>query len=203
LEVVDVAYFDKNPFGKIPQGWFDENQFIENLTHAQKWVLTCLSSYIWRMSFPLDDSFNSKLLAKLYDKNALLVTPMAERTIAKKTGFNRATICTAIDKFEEFGAVVKISGKKGPARYNLYIMGFERRRKSEGKLVKRVDYQFSNSPILRKGGKIPEDLIEYIRCSHITESKQVSDTKVPGYDRRLGDILFDNDSCLVNGGFSD
>ena len=65
--------YDKNSYGKIPHGWFDQNQFIEGLTKAQRWILVCLAAYIWRSKIPNPDYEIDKELVRLYEKNRLLI----------------------------------------------------------------------------------------------------------------------------------
>jgi hypothetical protein len=182
--------FENISFGKIPHGWFNDNEFINQLTNAEKWILACISSFIYR-SRKIDPKFPpSKKLTFLYSINGLLVSMISERTIADKCNFNRGTVCKAIDKFDEYGAVIKISGKKGKGYSNLYIMGFERREKVKKEKTIRTDFLFSNSPVLRSGQKIPDDIKEFIRDRYNKIDNYFPNLKMPGYDSNLGDLIF-------------
>ncbi|MBW2076245.1 MAG: hypothetical protein JRI71_01580 [Deltaproteobacteria bacterium] len=90
--------YDNSSFGKIPHGWFEENGFINNITLAERWILTCLASYIWR-SKKADPHYEiDKALVRLYKENNVLITLLPERSIARKCGLNRSTVCKAIGK---------------------------------------------------------------------------------------------------------
>jgi len=187
--------FENSSFGKIPHGWFDDNEFINQITNAEKWILACISSFIYRSRELIPDFPPSKKLTFLYSINGLLVSMISERTIADKCNFNRGTVCNAIDKFDDYGAVIKIPGKKGKGYSNLYIMGFERREKIKEKKMKRTDFLFSDSPILRSGKKIPDDIKEFIRDRYNTADNYFPEIKMPDYDLSLGNLIFNLKLC--------
>lgn len=178
--------------GKIPRAWFNDNDFITSLTPGEKWVLTCLTTYIWRVPKARSKNPIEHALCFLYSGKHLLVTHMSERTISDKCGLNRSTVCNAISKLDDFGAVIKIQGKRGKSFSNLYILGFELRGKS-GK----NDRLFSNSPVLRAGGKMPEDMKDFIRLNYDLRNQKLYFHVLPGYEEYIGTLLFSENSPLI------
>jgi hypothetical protein len=181
--------------GRIPRGWFDGNRFIESLTPSEKWVLACLVTFVWRVPYEQKDSRAANTLAYLYREKEQLVTLMSERTLAGKCGLNRSTVCAAIDKLDDFGAAIRISGTKGRGASNLYISGYESRSGSKGE--KRSDRLFSESLILRNGGKIPEDIKEIIRNDRNRRGTKLWMSTIQPYNEFFGALLFSEISPLV------
>ena len=181
--------------GQIPRGWFTENEFIESLTRSERWVLACLVTYVWRMPYEQDGNLIANRLAYLYRDKEQLVTLMSERTLAEKCGLNRSTVCAAIEKLDDFGAAIRISGNKGKGASNLYILGYESRSGSKGE--KRSDRLFSESLILRNGGKIPEDIKEIIRNDGNRRGTKLWMSTIQPYGEWLGALLFSPISPLV------
>ena len=146
-----TKYNEHASFGQIPKSWFKGNEFIKNLTNGERWILTYLTTHVWRldkadMRFPA-----SKLISYLYRENRLLVSLMNQREISDKCGVNRSTLISAIKKFDDIGAVICISGGGGTGHSNLYLMGFEHREKMSD-YSRKTDYWFSNCPSIASGG---------------------------------------------------
>lgn len=181
--------------GKIPRGWFHGNRFIEDLTPSEKWVLTCLVTHIWRVPKEQRDNPAANILAYLYRDKELLVTLMSERVIADKCALNRSTVCAGIDKLDDYGAAVRISGSKGKGASNLYILGYESRSGDNGE--KRTDRLFSESLILRNGGKIPDDIKEFIRDDRSRRGTKLWNSNLRAYGELFGALLFSEISPLV------
>jgi biotin operon repressor len=181
--------------GKIPRGWFNGNKFIESLTPSERWVLACLVAYVWRVAYEQKDNPAANTLAYLYRDKEQLVTLMSQRTIAEKCGLNRSTVCAAIDKLDDSGAAIRISGNKGKDASNLYILGYESRGGTKGE--KRSDRLFSESLILRNGGKIPEDIKETIRNDRARRGTKLWMSMIQPYNEFLGALLFSPISPLV------
>jgi len=178
--------------GKIPRCWFSNNDFMISLTPGEKWVLTCLTTYIWRVPKARSKSPIEHTLCFLYSGKHLLVAHMSERTIADKCGLNRSTVCNAISKFDDSGAAIKIPGKRGKSFSNLYILGFELRDKSGNS-----DRFFSNSPSLMAGGKMPEDIKDFIRLNYDSQTQKLYFHVLPEYDEFVGTLLFSERSPLI------
>jgi hypothetical protein len=190
--------FNDNHFGKIPHGWFDDNEFIRRLTPIERWIMVCLASYIWRSEKADPDYEIDKKLVRLYRDNGLLITLMSERTIATKCGHNRSTVCGAIDKFDDLGALIRVPGRKGKGFSNLYIMGLVGMHKEKDGRVSRKDERlFSDSPVLRPGGKIPEDVKDFIRSNFMQKCHVLRLTKLPGYNRQIFPLIFESNSPLI------
>jgi hypothetical protein len=117
---------------------------------------------------------------------------MSERTIADKCGLNRSTVCDAISKFDDFGAAIKIPGKRGKSFSNLYILGFELRDKS-----RKNDRLFTNSPILMAGEKIPKNIKNFIRLNYDSQTQKLYFHVLPEYDEFVGTLLFSETSPLI------
>lgn len=190
--------FNDNHFGKIPHGWFDDNAFIKGITRSERWILVCLASYIWR-SEKVDPNYDiDKKLVRLYKDNGLLMTLISERTVAEKCYLNRSTICDAIDKFDDVGALIKIPGRKGKGFSNLYIMGLEKRTSDKnGRGIKKHEFLFSDSPILRAGGRIPDDVKDFLRSNYSQKTEVLRLTNLPGFNKRLFALIFRSDSPLI------
>jgi hypothetical protein len=184
-------------FGKIPHGWFDENEFIRSLTPVERWIMVCLASYIWRSEKVDPDYEIDKRLVRFYRDNGLLVTLMSERTIATKCGHNRSTVCDAIDKFDDLGALIRVPGRKGKGFSNLYIMGLVRMRKEDGRVSRKDENLFSDSPVLRAGGRIPDDVKDFIRSNFMQKRDVLRLTKLPGHNRQIFSLIFDSNSPLI------
>ena len=193
-----MSDFYGNHFGKIPHGWFDENQFINRITRADKWILACLASYIWR-SEKIDTDYEiDRELVRLYKENGLLVTLMSERTLARKCDLNRSTVYEAIGRFDDVGAVIRLSGKKGKGFSNVYIMGLQRMTlEKNGRIRKMDEYLFSDSPVLRAGGRIPDDVKDFIRANFSKRCEVLRKTKLAGYNELIFPLIFNNDSPLI------
>jgi hypothetical protein len=187
-----------NHFGKIPHGWFDDNEFIQSLTPAERWIMVCLASYIWRSEKPDPEYAIDKKLVRLYRENGLLVTLMSQRTIESKCGHNRSTVCNAIDRFDDVGAVIKVPGRKGKGFSNLYIMGLTGLKKQKnGRVSARDEYLFSNSPVLRSGGEIPEDVKDFVRSNYNKKMGILRFANLPGFDKPLYPLIFGEQSPLI------
>jgi hypothetical protein len=190
--------FNDNHFGKIPHGWFDENEFMCSLTPAERWIMVCLASYIWRSEKADPEYEIDKKLVRLYRDNGLLITLMSERTIAEKWGHNRSTVCGAIDRFDDMGALIKVPGKKGKGFSNLYIMGLARITKDKsGRVSKKEEQLFSNSPVLRAGGRIPDDVKDFLRSNYAQRVEVLRSTNLPGFNRPVFPLIFRSDSPLI------
>jgi hypothetical protein len=185
-------------FGKIPHGWFDDNAFIKRLTRSERWILVCLASYIWR-SMKIDPEYEiDKKLVRLYKDNWLLMTLMSERTLAEKCYLNRSTVCDAIDKFDDAGALIKIPGRKGKRLSNLYILGlYQPTKDKSGRVIRQQEFLFSDSPILRAGGRIPDDVKEFLRSNYSQRYEDLRLTNLPGFNRPLFPLIFRTDSPLI------
>jgi hypothetical protein len=187
-----------NHFGKVPHGWFDDNEFIESLTPAERWIMVCLASYIWRSERVDPELEFSKKLVRLYRENGLLITLMSQRTIETKCGHNRSTVCNAIDKFDDTGAVIKVPGRKGKGFSNLYIMGFASLKKEKnGRVSRKDEYLFSDSPVLRSGGRIPDDVKDFVRSNYNKKVGILRFTDLPGFNKTLYPLIFGKDSPLI------
>jgi len=190
--------FNDNHFGKIPHGWFDDNEFIRRLTPIERWIMVCLASYIWRSEKEDPDYEIDHTLVRLYRDNGLLITLMSERAIAKKCGHNRSTICDAIDKFDDIGALIRVPGRKGKGFSNLYIMGLVKLHKEkDGRVNRKEEHLFSNSLVLRAGGRIPDDVKDFIRSNFMQKRDVLRLTKLPGYDREILSLIFKSGSPLI------
>ena len=189
-------------FGKIPHGWYNNNKFFNRrskiLTNADRDVLTCLTTLIWRLERPHKDYPLSKLLCNLYQNMDLLIAHIGQREIEKKTGYNRSTIISSIDKLEDYGAVIKVSGRKGKGFSNAYFMGFKRMDKDEYGKEKNIELLFSISPILKAGEKIPIEIRDFIRENYQKDRKALFQNPVPPFDDYLLRLLFDPKSKLVS-----
>lgn len=199
-----MSFYSNNDtsFGKIPHGWYNNNKFFNKrskiLTNADRDVLTCLTTLIWRLERPHKDYPLSKLLCHLYQNMDLLVAHIGQREIEKKTGYNRSTIIASIDKLEDYGAVIKVSGKKGKGFSNAYFMGFKRTDKDRNGKEKNVELLFSISPILKAGEKIPTEIRDFIRDNYQKDRKALFQNPVPPFDDYLLPLLFDPKSKLIS-----
>ncbi len=189
-------------FGKIPRGWYNNNKFFNRrskiLTNADRDVLTCLTILIWRLERPNKDYPLSKLLCYLYQNMDLLVAHIGQREIGEKTGYNRSTIIASIDKLEDYGAVIKVSGRKGKGFSNAYFMGFKRKDKDDYGKEKNVELLFSISPILKAGEKIPIEIQDFIRDNYQKDRKALFQNPVPPFDDYLISLLFNPKSKLLS-----
>ena len=183
--------------------WLVQQQQILNrrskiLTNADRDVLTCLTAHIWRLEKPHKDYPGSKILCNLYNNKDLLVARMSQRDIQNKTGFNRSTIIASIDKLEDYGAVIKVSGRKGKGFSNAYFMGFKQKDKDDYGKEKIVELLFSISPVLKAGEKIPIEIRDFIRDNYEKDHKALFQNPVPPFDDYLFPLLFNPKSKVLS-----
>ena len=198
-----MSFYDNKDtsFGKIPHGWYHENKFFNKrskiLTHADRDILIFLTARIWRLERPHKDYPLSRLLSRLYN-NGLLIAHIGQRDIVERTGYNRSTVIASIDKLEDYGAVIKLSGRKGKGFSNAYILGFENKDKDQAGKDKRVELLFSISPILKAGEKVPVEIRNFIRDNYNKDRKALFQKPVPPFDEYLMPLLFSPKSNLVS-----
>jgi DNA-binding MarR family transcriptional regulator len=150
----------KNGFLIFDKRWNYDNRFFRLLSSAEFRIMIYLLSSALRTS-KRDQRFKrGELVAILYQVNKLLVANVSTRTIAERTGRNRSTVCKALDKFDEIGAVIKINEPIDGASNNIYLLGFE---DYNGEIDGKHDYFFVDSIPLFKGEAMPDRYKQYIR----------------------------------------
>lgn len=196
-----MTFYDNRDtsFGKIPHGWYHGNKFFNKrskiLTSSDRDILVFLTAHIWRLKKPHMDYPLSGLLCRHY-KKGLLIAHIDERTIAERTGYNRSTIIASIDKLEDYGALIKLSGRKGKGFSNAYILGFESKDHDQRGKDKRVELLFSISPILKSGEKIPVEIQDFIRNNYNQDHKALFLRPVPPFNEYLLPLIFNPKSRL-------
>jgi DNA-binding MarR family transcriptional regulator len=135
------------------KSWIHENKFCQSLSHAEFRILIYLLSSGLKISKKDERFKRSELIASLYQKNKLLTVNASQRRIAEKCNANRATVYKALNKFKDFGAVIKIPDGKENGANDYYIIGFENHRKDK---AGKQEYYLVDSIPIRTGQKLPE-----------------------------------------------
>jgi len=145
------------------KSWIHDNEFCQSLSHAEFRILIYLLSSVIKTS-KRDPRFKrGDLVAALYQSNQLLVVNASQRKIAEKCNADRATVYKALNKFKEFGAVIKIPDGKETGANDFYIVGFENHRKDkDGK----QEYYLVDSIAIRAGQKLPDKVKSYIQRAY-------------------------------------
>lgn len=147
-------------FFVFDKSWIHDNKFFQSLSHADFRILIYLLSSGLKTSRKDPRFKRGDLLAALYQSNNLLVVNASQRKIAEKCNANRATVYKALNKFKEFGAVIKIPDGKETGANDFYIIGFENHRKDkDGK----QEYYLVDSIPIRAGQKLPDKVKNFIQ----------------------------------------
>jgi DNA-binding MarR family transcriptional regulator len=142
------------------KSWIQENQFMQSLSHAEYRIMVYLLSSALKISKRDARYKRGELIASLYQRNHILFANVSQSTIADRCGINRATAYKALKKFNDIGAVIKMSeGGKGESN-DYFIIGFENHRQDkDGK----QEYYLIDSIPIRNGRELPDHIKEFIR----------------------------------------
>jgi DNA-binding MarR family transcriptional regulator len=176
----------QNGFLIFDKRWIHENEFFRSLSHAEFRVMVYLLSSVLRVSKKDKRYKRGELIAFLYQENKLLVVNATTRTIAEKSNVNRSTVCKALERFNDYGAAIKICDGIDGGTNNLYLLGFEDMNAEDGK----EDYFFVDSILIKSGTKMPDTIKTFIRdnykdTSFLDRSLSVRD------QRNVFQLLFD------------
>ena len=174
----------QNGFLIFDKRWIHENEFFRSLSHAEFRVMVYLLSSVLRVSKKNLSYKNGELIAYLYQNSQLLVVNVSYAKIAEKCKVNRATVYRALNKFNEVGAVIKISGEKEKHTNNFYILGIENKQGED-----KLPYFFIDSIPISSGEKMPDDIKAFI-CKNYMDRKTLFNTELDGYGKKLALILF-------------
>jgi hypothetical protein len=146
-------------FYVFDKSWFQENEFMHSLSHAEFRIMVYLLSSALKLS-KRDTRFKrSKWLVDLYQNNHLLLVNVSQRTIADRCSADRKTVINTLKKFNEYGALLTISNGEEKGN-NVYLIGFENpSQHKEGK----QDYYLIDSIPIRSGGRLSEETINLIK----------------------------------------
>ena len=176
----------QNGFLIFDKRWIHENEFFKSLSHAEFRVMVYLLSSVLRVSKKDKRYKRGELIAFLYQENKLLVVNVTTRTIAEKSNVNRSTACKALDRFDDSGAVIKISDGAEKSANNLYLLGFEDFNAEDGK----EDYFFVDSIPIKSGTKMSDTIKTFIRDNY--KDKSFLDRSLSVRDQRnIFQLLFD------------
>jgi len=172
-------------YSKIPNGWFDENKFIKNITPAQRWILTGLTSNIHRRKEPRHtDSLMIKKICGLTKYNRLLISYISYDKMIDKFKVDRKTLDKAIKVFKDYGAVVQIYNGKKNNYSAMYIIGMTQTMDNKSN-----EFLLSDSNFLRDGDKTPTNIIEHIQ-KHYDDFNGLHKISIEPYNQMVGTILF-------------
>ena len=144
------------------KAWMIDNKFFESLTHAEFRIMVYLLSSTLKITKSDKKYKQGDLFAKLYHKNRLLVVNTSTPKIAERSKTSRTAVCTALNKFHDYGAAIRISSGGKLGENNLYIVGFR------GKLYDERDYfYFIDSIPLKNGDPMPENLKRSIETRYM------------------------------------
>ena len=176
----------QNGFLIFDKRWILEDEFFRSLSHAEFRVMVYLLSSVLRVSKKDKRYKRGELIAFLYQENKLLVVNVTTRTIAEKSKVNRSTVCKALDRFDDSGAVIKITDRAEKSANNLYLLGFEDMNAEDGK----EDYFFVDSIPIQRGNKMPDTIKKFIRDNY--KNKSFLNRRLSLRDQRnVFQVLFD------------
>ena len=145
------------------KSWIHDNEFCQSLSHAEFRILIYLLSSAIKTSKRNYKYKRDELIASLYQRNKLLIVNASQRRIAEKCNADRKTVYMALNKFKEFGAVIKIPDGKENGANDYYIIGFENHRKDkDGK----QEYYLVDSISIRAGQKLPDNFKNFIQRAY-------------------------------------
>ena len=168
-------------YSKLDNNWFSKDGPLQCLTVDEKVLLIYLSTIIIMKS-------------SVYENSGLLYAKPNTDTIQKVCGFKNFRRWQATKGLDEKGVAIKVPNK---GRHNIYLLGmvdtgYEKLRDQKGydatKNMKERLF-FLESKYVQKFGKMPSDIIDFIR-DNCRYSKIIRSTKVEGYNNYLFDILF-------------
>ena len=178
-------------YTKIDNSWWSEGGPFTRLTPDEQTILLYLATITIRTG-------------PLYERCGLLYAKARTDTIEKRCNIKNFRRWKAMEALEEKGFVVTIR-KRGT--HNLYLLGmvdasYRRIRDQNGydevKMMKE-DLLFADSKYIEKFGKIPTDIISYIKDNH-KDSEMLRDTIIDGYGHSLFDTLFNPEIGVVDPG---
>lgn len=138
------------------KSWIQENQFVESLSHAEYRILIYLLSSALKISKRDGRYKRGDTIATLYQTNKILFVNASQRTMAERCNADRGTIYRALNKFKEYGALIKVPDSEDKGANDYYIIGFERDK--DGK----HDYYLVDSIPIRQGHEVPVEIREFI-----------------------------------------
>ena len=145
------------------KSWIHDNKFCQSLSHAEFRILIYLLSSGLKTSKKDPRFKRGDLIATLYQSNHLLVVNASQRKIAEKCNADRATVYKALNKFKEFGVVIKIPDGEETGANDFYITGFENYRKDkDGK----QEYYLVDSIPIRAGQKLSDKAKTFIQRAY-------------------------------------
>ena len=147
--------FDKG-FFLFNKNWFYENKFFNSLTHAEFRIMIYLLSSILRPRKNSPKYKDYQWIVDLYHSNGILFVNASQRTIAQMCAVHRGTVITALNKFEDMGAVIIIRYDDNTPS-NVYVVGFQYW-DHEMK-----EYYLVDSIPVSSGKNLPEEYKNYIR----------------------------------------
>jgi len=168
-------------YTKIDNSWWSEGGPFTRLTPDEQTILLYLATITIRTG-------------PLYDKCGLLYAQARTDTIEKRCNIRNFRRWKAMKGLEEKGFVITIR-KRGT--HNLYLLGmvdasYRKIRDQSGyddvKMMKE-DVLFADSRYIAEFGKIPADIIAYIK-DHYKDSTMIRKRNVERYNHSLFDILF-------------
>ena len=138
------------------KSWIQENQFVQSLSHAEFRILIYLLSSALKISKRDGRYKRGDTIATLYQTNKILFVNASQRTMAERCNADRGTIYRALNKFKEYGALIKVPDSEDKGANDYYIIGFERDK--DGK----HDYYLVDSIPIRQGHEVPIEIRKFI-----------------------------------------
>ena len=154
------------------KSWIHENQFMQSLSHAEYRIMVYLLSSALKISKRDARYKRGDLVASLYQDNHILTVNASQSTIADRCGTDRATAYKALKKFDDFGAVIKMTDDGKNGRNHYFIIGFENHRQDkDGK----QEYYLIDSIPIRNGQRLPDHIRKFIKDHYRDDLFYMSD----------------------------
>jgi predicted transcriptional regulator len=148
-----------NGFLVFDKSWIHGNKFFQSLSHAEFRIMVYLLSSALKISKRDERYKRGEIIASLYQKSGILCANVSQRTIAAKCKVDRATVYRALNKFDEIGAIIKMSDGQEKGFNNYYILGFQNQRPDKSG---KQEYYLVDSIPIRGGEKLPDGIRKFI-----------------------------------------
>ena len=148
-----------NGFFVFDKSWILGNKFFQSLSHAEFRVMVYLLSSALKISRRDERYKRGEMIASLYQKNGILFANVSQSTIAERCNVDRATAYKVLKKFDDVGAIIKMSNGQEKGLNNFYILGFQNQRPDKSG---KQEYYLVDSIPIRTGKKLPEEVRKFI-----------------------------------------
>lgn len=148
--------------------WYG-NKFFSSLPPSGPWIIQYVLSQIIRDTSSSRRFANAKML-ELLSENHYLWANISLQNIVDRTGSSKPTVIKALNKAEELGGLISISGVRKRVDNKIYICGVKNYTKySRGK--DQQEWLFVDSHYAAEQGKFPDNLLKSIKAGVLSQNE--------------------------------